>query len=62
MRAAPAARSLCAPPWGWRWTKERVVEDADPYGLRRGRAACRGIYRVRVAVWEMVKTPPPAAF
>ena len=32
MRAAPAARSLCAPPWGWRWTKERVVEDADPYG------------------------------
>ena len=49
MRAAPAARSLCAPPWGWRWTKERVVEDADPYGLRRGRAACRGIYRVRVA-------------
>ena len=27
-----AARSLCAPPWGWRWTKERVVEDADPYG------------------------------
>ena len=32
LRAAPAARSLCAPPWGWRWTKERVVEDADPYG------------------------------
>ena len=30
LRAAPppAAR---APPWGWRWTKERVVEDADPY-------------------------------
>ena len=27
-----AARSPCAPPWGWRWTKERVVEDADPYG------------------------------
>ena len=37
LRAAPAARSLCAPPWGWRWTKERVVEDADPYGaLRNG--------------------------
>ena len=32
MRAAPAARSPCAPPWGWRWTKERVVGDADPYG------------------------------
>ena len=32
LRAAPAARSPCAPPWGWRWTKERVVEDADPYG------------------------------
>ncbi len=32
MRAAPAARSLCAPPWGWRRPKERVVEDADPYG------------------------------
>ena len=32
MRAAPAARSLCAPPWGWRWTNVRVVEDADPYG------------------------------
>ena len=28
----PAARSLCAPPWGWRWTNVRVVEDADPYG------------------------------
>ena len=32
MRAAPAARSPCALPWGGRWTKERVVEDADPYG------------------------------
>ena len=32
LRAAPAARSPRAPPWGWRWTKERVVEDADPYG------------------------------
>ena len=32
LRAAPAARSPCALPWGWRWTKERVVEDADPYG------------------------------
>ena len=21
--------------WGWRWTKERVVEDADPYGSLR---------------------------
>ena len=40
MRAAPAARSLCAPPWGWRWTKERVVEDADPY---RAGAATRGL-------------------
>ena len=39
MRAAPAARSPCAPPWGWRWTKERVVEDADPYdGWETGRA------------------------
>ena len=47
---------------GRRWTKERVVEDADPYGLRRGRAACRGIFRVRVATREMVKTPPVAAF
>ena len=44
--------------WGWRWTKGRVVGDADPYGLRRGRAACRGIFRVRVTTWEMVKTPP----
>ena len=26
--------------WGWRWTKERVVEDADPYGLRRDLTAC----------------------
>ena len=42
--------------------QQRDVEDADPYGLRRGRAARRGIYRVRVAAWEMVKTPPPAAF
>ena len=40
MRAAPAARSPCAPPWGWRWTKERVVEDADPY---RAGAATRGL-------------------
>ena len=108
MRAAPAARSPCAPPWGWRWTKERVVEDADPYragaatrglrssrrpggggtpplrgvggtwrggrrtnvrvvedadpyGSRQGRAACRGIYRVRVAAGEMVKMPPHRA-
>ena len=30
-RPKPPA-GLCAPPWGWRWTKERVVEDADPYG------------------------------
>ena len=48
--------------WGWRWTKGRVVGDADPYGLRRGRAACRGIFRVRVTTREMVKTPPVAAF
>ena len=40
LRAAPAARSLCAPPWGWRWTKERVVGDADPY---RAGAATRGL-------------------
>ena len=46
----------------WRWTKGRVVEDADPYGLRRGRAACHRIIRVRDAAWELVKTPPPAAF
>ena len=32
LRAAPAARSPCALPWGWWWTKERVVGDADPYG------------------------------
>ena len=31
MRAAPPPAAL-ATPWGWRWTKERVVEDADPYG------------------------------
>ena len=37
LRAAPAARSLCAPPWGWRWTKERVVEDADPYRINHVR-------------------------
>ena len=48
--------------WGWRWTKERVVEDAVPYGLRRGRAACHRIIRGRDAAWELVKTPPPAAF
>ena len=30
MRAAPPPAAL-ATPWGWRWTKERVVEDADPY-------------------------------
>ena len=40
MRAAPAARSLCAPPWGRRWTKGRVVGDADPY---RAGAATRGL-------------------
>ena len=40
MRAAPAARSPCAPPWGRRWTKGRVVEDADPY---RAGAATRGL-------------------
>ena len=55
----PAAR---ATPRVRRWTKKRVVGDADPYGLRRGRAACRWIYRVRDAAWELVKTPPPAAF
>ena len=32
LRAAPAARSLCAPPGGGRGTKGRVGEDADPYG------------------------------
>ena len=47
---------------GGRRTNVRVVEDADPYGSRQGRAACRGIYRVRVAAGEMVKMPPPAAF
>ena len=31
LRAAPPPAAL-ATPWGWRWTKERVVEDADPYG------------------------------
>ena len=31
MRAAPPPAAL-APPWGWRWMKARVVEDADPYG------------------------------
>ena len=47
---------------GGRRTNVRVVEDADPYRPRQGRAACRGIYRVRVAAGEMVKMPPPAAF
>ena len=28
---------------GGRWTNVRVVEDADPYGPQRGRAACRGV-------------------
>ena len=45
LRAAPAARSLCAPPWGRRWTKERVVEDADPYGGWETGRAPRDILR-----------------
>ena len=28
---------------GGRWTNVRVVEDANPYGPQRGRAACRGV-------------------
>ncbi len=39
LRAAPPP-AVPAPPWGWRWTKERVVEDADPY---RAGAATRGL-------------------
>ena len=31
LRAAPPPAAP-APPWGWRWMKARVVEDADPYG------------------------------
>ena len=27
-------RGVGGTPWGRRWTKERVVEDADPYGGR----------------------------
>ena len=40
---SPFAGGLSRPqphvtPWGWRWTKERVVEDADPYdGWETGR-------------------------
>ena len=33
-----------------------------PLRVPAGQAACRGICRVRVATWEMVKTPPVAAF
>ena len=61
MRAAPppAAR---ATPRGRRWTKERVVEDADPYGgWETGRVP--RFYGVRITTREMVKTPPEwAAF
>ena len=28
----PPLRGVGGTWWGWRWTKERVVEDADPYG------------------------------
>ena len=45
MRAAPAARSLCAPPRGWRRPKERVVGDADPYGGWETARAPRDILR-----------------
>ena len=60
MRAAlpPAAR---ATPRGRQWTKERVVEDADPYGgWETGRVP--RFYGVRITTREMVKTPPVAAF
>ena len=33
-----------------------------PLRVPAGRAACRGIFRVRVTTREMVKTPPVAAF
>ena len=33
-----------------------------PLRVPAGRAVCHGISRVRVATWEMVKTPPVAAF
>ena len=46
--------------WGWRWTKERVVEDADPYGSLRNRPRA-AVLRRAGAAWEMVKTPPVRA-
>ena len=42
-RWTPPLRGGWRTPWGGRWTKERVVEDADPYG-GQGRTACRRIY------------------
>ena len=58
----PPLQGVGGPWWGRRWTKERVVEDADPYGgWETGRVP--RFYGVRITTREMVKTPPEwAAF
>ena len=53
---------------GWMNVVELAVDEGKgrrgrrPLRVPAGRAACRGIFRVRVTTREMVKTPPVAAF
>ena len=53
---------------GWMNVVELAVDEGKgrrgrrPLRVPAGRAVCRGIFRAPDAAWEMVKTPPVAAF